>query len=215
MSDTTTSTVTIDIMENGPYIVKGLKRLTTSDGQSVEAKETVALCRCGASTNKPFCDGTHKEIGFSGARENERSLHMTKAYEGSEVTIHDNRGICAHAAHCIHDLSSVFKKDARPWIETDGADTDAVVQLAKKCPSGAITVTRNGERLDVDDSSIEASIVIDAGGFYSVHGGITLNVGEELAPPITTRYTLCRCGASKNKPYCDGSHYNLDSDWDK
>ncbi|MCE2504071.1 MAG: CDGSH iron-sulfur domain-containing protein [Chlorobi bacterium] len=214
MPDTFTSSVKIEIMENGPYIVKGLKRLLKSDGQDIETSENIALCRCGSSKNKPFCDGTHKEIGFSGKREKDRPLRGTKAYKGSEVIIHDNRAICAHAGYCIHDLSSVFKQDERPWIDPNGSDEEAIVALAYRCPSGAIIVTKNGERLDLDDRSMKEEIVIDNGGPYNVRGEVALAVDEGLKPPVSTRYSLCRCGASKNKPYCDGSHHNLESGWD-
>lgn len=59
--------VTIDIIKNGPYIVKGEVQLKDSDGNSYPAEQRMALCRCGASTEKPFCDGTHSKIGFQGA----------------------------------------------------------------------------------------------------------------------------------------------------
>ncbi|HEY0369084.1 MAG TPA: CDGSH iron-sulfur domain-containing protein [Chthoniobacterales bacterium] len=61
--------VTIDIIKNGPYIVKGEVELKDSNGKSYPAEKRIALCRCGASTEKPFCDGTHSKIGFQAAEE--------------------------------------------------------------------------------------------------------------------------------------------------
>ena len=213
MAQTKSSDVTIEIMENGPYIVKGLQRLVDSEEGEMEAKANIALCRCGGSANKPFCDGSHKGNGFSGKREIDKPLHKSTPYEGEEVTIHDNRRICAHAAHCINDLPSVFRKDGRPWINPDGAGSEAIATVSHKCPSGALKATRNGERIDREDDLME--ITIRAAGPYEVRGGIDIQIDEELSPPEPTRYALCRCGASKNKPYCDGSHGDLDEGWDR
>jgi CDGSH-type Zn-finger protein len=59
--------VTIDIIKNGPFIVNGTVELKDPDGNAYPAKQRIALCRCGASTTKPFCDGTHSKIGFQAA----------------------------------------------------------------------------------------------------------------------------------------------------
>ncbi|MDQ6809883.1 MAG: CDGSH iron-sulfur domain-containing protein [Verrucomicrobiota bacterium] len=59
--------VMIDIIKNGPFIIKGDVQLTDSDGNTYPAEKRMALCRCGASTEKPFCDGTHSKIGFQAA----------------------------------------------------------------------------------------------------------------------------------------------------
>ena len=59
--------VTIDITKNGPLIVSGEVELKDSEGNRYPAKKRMALCRCGASTTKPFCDGTHSKIGFQAA----------------------------------------------------------------------------------------------------------------------------------------------------
>ena len=205
--------ITIDIMENGPLIVKGLKELKAPDGSTIETKESVALCRCGESANKPYCDGSHKRNGFSGTRESERSLRASRAYRGEQITIHDNRTICAHAAYCVDDLKSVFQSDARPWINPDGASTEEVIALVRRCPSGALSYELNGQKYDNFDHT--EHIAISAGGPYTVCGGIHLETTDELQPPSPEHYTLCRCGASKNKPYCDGSHHNLAEDWDR
>ncbi|MGE3801553.1 MAG: CDGSH iron-sulfur domain-containing protein [Candidatus Kapaibacterium sp.] len=211
MSATENSNATIEIRENGSYLVKGVERLMTADGRQLETKESFSLCRCGASSNKPFCDGTHKRTEFTGEREIEIPLNRTKAYDGEEVTIQDNRTICAHAAHCIEDLPAVFKKDGRPWIDPNGADIGAIATLSHKCPSGALRTLLKGERVDQTDSAPKITIQVD--GPYEVRGAIQLGVDADLSPPEPTRYALCRCGASKNKPYCDGSHHNLEAGW--
>ena len=213
MSTTDVADIMIEIRENGPYIVKGLKRFIGPDGREIETKESLALCRCGGSQNKPFCDGTHKSNGFSGHREIFKPLRRSREYEGKEVTIRDNRTICAHAAYCTEELSAVFKRDERPWIDPDGASKEEIAELVHRCPSGALAATINGERIDRIDRVGE--ITIRSGGPYEVRGGIVPDIADDLTPPEPTRYALCRCGASKNKPYCDGSHHDLPEGWDR
>ena len=104
----------------------------------------VALCSCGASKNKPFCDGTHGIIGFS-SKNKETSdgspiiKDKIKDYVGKEITIHDNRKICSHAAECVNNLPSVFKFNSRPWISPDVAEKEKIINTIKKCPSGALS----------------------------------------------------------------------------
>lgn len=204
------ASVTIEIRDNGPLIVTGLKRLISAEGEEIEVRENIALCRCGGSANKPFCDGTHKRNGFSGARLTERPLHAAKAYAGQDITIRDNRTICAHAAHCVNDLQGVFKTDARPWIDPNGASVDDIIALVRRCPSGALSYVTDG--VLYNDFGQETEIRIEEGGPYRVSGDVELLVDETLAPPAPHHYTLCRCGASENKPYCDGSHHRIAQD---
>lgn len=92
---------TISPKENGPYLVTGCSVLKgMADGTVYPSAGTVALCRCGGSKNKPFCDGTHAKNGFTSARADDRVPDARDTYVGRGVTVHDNRGICAHAARC-------------------------------------------------------------------------------------------------------------------
>ena len=211
MSTTDNALPSIEIRENGSFLAKGVQSMVTQEGKSIETKEKFSLCRCGHSSNKPFCDATHKSIGFSGKRESDKELHLSKPYEGEEVTIEDNRRICAHAGYCVSNLPSVFKKEGRPWIEPDGADAETIASLTHRCPSGALKTFMEGKQIDRQDDP--AKIIIKTDGPYEVRGGIHLEIDDELSPPEPLRYSLCRCGASKNKPYCDGSHGNLEKGW--
>ena len=110
----------IKCLDNGPYLLNNDQNapvdlcLQNSDGDRVEPASGVALCRCGGSANKPYCDGTHAKIGFSDAKLSDGSLDRRDSYVGQGITIHDNRGICAHAGVCTDNLASVFRMGQEP-----------------------------------------------------------------------------------------------------
>jgi uncharacterized Fe-S cluster protein YjdI len=144
-------------LTNGPYYFinemepKVVENLQNSKGEPLSVIRGVSLCRCGASNNKPFCDGTHSKIGFSSENKEEEGdtnnsqyhpmvKDKRKNYVGKGITIHDNRKICSHAAECVNNLPSVFKLNARPWISPDAAETkEEIINTIKKCPSGALS----------------------------------------------------------------------------
>lgn len=204
MSTESNEKITIEITDDGPFIVKGSATLKNSRGDKLEAKKTAALCRCGSSSDKPFCDGTHKEVGFSGKRETDKPIDREKEYTGKEITVHDNRLICSNAGECVENLPSVFRSGESPWIAPDNAGAEEVISTIKKCPSGALSYTVDGATHRDFDHPPE--IIVTKDGPYRVTGYIELKIEDELKPPSREHYVLCRCGASKNKPYCDGSH---------
>ncbi|MCK5709503.1 MAG: CDGSH iron-sulfur domain-containing protein [Deltaproteobacteria bacterium] len=204
MNDRPANGITIEIMEDGPLIVKGLTILKNSKGEEVEAEMITALCRCGGSPNKPFCDGTHKKVGFFANRETDKPIDKEREYQGEDIAIYDNRVICSHAGECVRNLPSVFRLGERPWIAPDNASVEEIISVIKKCPSGALSYSvQSTHQRDFDHSP---EIVITKNGPYSVTGNIKINIEEDLQPPSREHFALCRCGASKNKPYCDGSH---------
>ena len=99
--------IKIEATENGPYKLEGATKLHTAKGE-LAAPSTSYLCRCGESGNKPFCDGTHNSVGFSGRKEADRVDDRLDEYKGKEITIFDNRGICAHAGYCTGGSPQVF-----------------------------------------------------------------------------------------------------------
>lgn len=196
----------IQAAPNGPYLVHNSPSLKNSKGDDLETKEVTALCRCGKSDNKPYCDGAHAKAGFSSEREADGSKDTWDLYEGKDITLHDNRGVCAHAAICTAGLKTVFKYGEEPWIDPDGADVAAVKKQVEACPSGALKYTVAGA--EHDDFGQDAVIYVAKNGPYAVKGGIELEDSVTGHKPETDdHYTLCRCGGSKNKPFCDGSHW--------
>ncbi len=203
----------IACLSNGPYYLlydptpSPVPHLCRDGGDACATARAVALCRCGGSKNKPFCDGSHGAIGFSDRRESDRSLNRRTGYSGRRITIHDNRAICAHAGHCTDKLRSVFRMGREPWIDPDGAEVEAIMDVIRKCPSGALSYTVDG-KAGVEEETFPM-VTVTNDGPYAVTGGIEL-LGVEFGEGAPKgRYTLCRCGASKNKPFCDGSHWQI------
>ena len=196
----------IECKPNGPFLVKDLNDLKNSNGAAIPTKPVIALCRCGGSANKPFCDGTHQKNGFSGARLADASAARLDDYPAPGITIHDDRSLCAHAGHCTDGLASVFKYGSEPWIDPNGATVEAIVQAIRKCPSGALSYSIRGVA-GVDEPR-EPAIAITKDGPYAVIGGIALQDQPTGQSASGARYTLCRCGGSKNKPFCDGTHWS-------
>jgi CDGSH-type Zn-finger protein len=212
---TSTSKPTIECLENGPYRVSGLETLTGTEGEAIVTKSVVALCRCGGSNNKPFCDGTHAKNGFKSEKLPGRVADKRDTYVGKGITIHDNRGLCAHAGYCTDALPTVWRMKQEPWIDADGSDVAAIIETVRKCPSGALSYSIEGaEQRDQDrpPATHPPAIGVMKGGPYRVTGDVELKEQVWGDGASREQYTLCRCGGSKNKPFCDGSHWDIKFD---
>ena len=195
--------ISIDPKPDGPLHVSGAIGLSNSWGETVATQAQFWLCRCGGSGNKPFCDGTHKKIGFSSQRLSDPARRDTVAYTGKHITVHDNRSICAHAGYCTEHSPAVFSMTAKPWIDADADEVAKTVATVRMCPSGALAYSVDG--VLQEHSGREPGIRITKDGPYAVVGGPQLK--GDAAPVSGEHYTLCRCGQSKNKPFCDGAHW--------
>jgi len=202
-----TTSIVIEPLPNGPYLVKNLERLTNSKGDALATKEVVALCRCGHSVTKPFCSGMHKQIGFSSHNESDGSKNRRIDYAGREITIHDNRGICAHSGFCTDNLRTVWSSKRTPWIDPNGAEAGDIVAVIRMCPSGALSYSIGG--VEHRDQDRPPAIFVSSNGPYYVSGGIELADAPWGDGASREHYTLCRCGGSKNKPFCDGTHFTI------
>lgn len=197
----------IACLPNGPYLLKDGAKLQRASGAAYAAAQGVALCRCGGSAKKPFCDGTHRRNGFRDERVADPSNSVRRTYVGEKITIFDNRAICSHAGFCTDELKSVFRQGAEPWIDADGAEAARVIETVNKCPSGALSYAIDGVEAPAPQRS--PMVTVTDHGPYAITGGIELVDGQFGDGASREHYTLCRCGASKNKPFCDGSHWHV------
>ena len=209
------SIIKITPRENGPLSMlndgEQEDLIGNSKGEIIPNKSEINLCRCGSSNNKPFCDGSHMNIGFSSKKETDGQNNKRKNYQGKEITIHDNRGICSHSGICTDGLKKVFKMGEEPWIDPDGASAQEIIDAVERCPSGALSYSVNGvEHKDgVGNREDKTKIFISKNGPIVIKGEVEL-VGVEFGDEASKEhYTLCRCGSSKNKPFCDGAHWNV------
>lgn len=204
----------IACLPNGPYYllndmeVAPVPNLRRDSGEPCATVRGVALCRCGGSKDKPFCDGTHGTIGFSDRNTADPGKDKRESYVGKHITILDNRSLCSHAGHCTDGLKSVFLHGQEPWIDPDGAEVREIIATIGKCPSGALSYAIGG--VEASPQRGPPMVTVTANGPYAVTGGVEL-IGVKFGEGASTEhYTLCRCGASKNKPFCDGSHWEVE-----
>lgn len=187
-----------------PYMITDLKSLKDEKGDALETGTVISLCRCGYSAYRPYCDGSHAKVGFVGEKADDRTPDKLKDYKGKDITIHDNRGVCSHDGSCIKLLPAVFRSKERPWIDPDGASVSEIISTIEKCPSGALSYTIGSRRYqDLDQMP---SVTALENGPLVVTGGIIIKDDMESKSECSEHYTLCACGKSKNKPFCDGSH---------
>lgn len=203
----------IRVERDGPYVVTNVKHFTDWLGQELSLQPQTALCRCGQSRNKPFCDGSHATSKFTGEKDPNRIADRRDVYEGQQIEIFDNRGICAHSGFCTDRLSSVFHVGAEPFITPSGGRMDEIIQAVRSCPSGALSygIDHVEARVQVDQDR-EQWIEVSKDGPYRVTGGVRVvdESGNEIPRAQGSsheHFSLCRCGHSQNKPFCSGMHW--------
>ena len=211
------------VSKNGPYIVSGRIPLikkeirndadgycsTWHDVETYPLQEQYALCRCGHSKNKPFCDGTHTKIHFDGTETADDTPYLERAEKitGPALSLTDADNMCVHARFCMRagGIWNLTRQSGNPEAR------DLAIEEAGNCPSGRLVVwdRKTGEAIEPE---FEKSIVIieyppkSEHGPLWVRGGIPVESSEGHVYEIRNRVTLCRCGKSYNKPFCDGSH---------
>ncbi|HLO70021.1 MAG TPA: (4Fe-4S)-binding protein [Flavipsychrobacter sp.] len=136
---------------------------------------------------------------------------ITKHYTNGEITITWKPNQCIHSKLCWTGLAEVFNPRERPWIKMDAATTASIIAQVEKCPSGALSYFRNEEKIENKNPEVDVDTIVEvaANGPLLVYGNITIKNknGEEIKKNKVT--ALCRCGASANKPYCDGTHVKI------
>jgi uncharacterized Fe-S cluster protein YjdI len=126
-----------------------------------------------------------------------------REYGNEEVVVEWRRELCYHARECTRGLPAVFDSNRQPWIDVSAATAEEIEQVVARCPSGALRARRVGMRVVPDG---EATVTVTENGPYVLTGNLRIvrSTGEELGR--LEKVALCRCGGSKNKPFCDGTH---------
>jgi CDGSH-type Zn-finger protein len=224
--DPTIPAAKVTITKNGPYRVSGNLPLgeetigANAAGESVKwehgkqypQQAQYALCRCGHSSHKPFCDGTHAKIGFDGTETASRAPYreQAKVMRGPKMLLTDVESLCASGRFCDPN-GSVWNL----VNDTDNpAARDHFVRQTCDCPSGRLVAWDNttGEPLEPKYKRsiglIQDPVNACLGPIW-LRGGVQLVGGDGFEYEVRNRMTLCRCGASKNKPFCDGAHVSI------
>ena len=211
------------VSKNGPYLVSGAVPLARQtivadreggseawrESHSFPSQESYALCRCGRSASKPFCDGTHNKVGFDGTETASRESYREQAQltEGPALALSDAESLCAFARFC-DPHGQVWSQVER----TDEAEVRATfVRQVNNCPSGRLVAWDRATGKPIEHQlPVSIGVVEDppegVSGPLWLRGGIPVVAADGFAYEVRNRVTLCRCGASKHKPFCDGSH---------
>jgi CDGSH-type Zn-finger protein len=214
------------VAKNGPYLVTGSIQLsrqtigTNAEGASetwieshaYPAQESYALCRCGRSNTKPFCDGMHTKVGFDGTETASRDNYesQAKVLEGPEMDLLDAEALCAFARFC--------DPNGQVWSQVDQTRSPVVresfIRQVGNCPSGRLVARDRSTQKDVEpELPVSIGLVEDpaqgCSGPLWLRGRIPVAAADGFQYEVRNRVTLCRCGQSKNKPFCDGTHASV------
>jgi len=218
--------VRVTVTQDGPYVVTGNIPLSIQtivadeegnsqswqEGKQFKTVERYALCRCGHSKTKPFCDGTHAKIGFDGSETADRSpyLKQANAIEGPALVLTDAEPLCAFGRFC--------DPNGKVWSQVTRSDDPKVramfLRQVADCPAGRLVAWDKRTRKPIEPE-LPVSIGLiedpaeDCSGPIWLRGGIPVIAEDGHAYEVRNRATLCRCGASHNKPFCDGSHASI------
>jgi CDGSH-type Zn-finger protein/ferredoxin len=197
------------VLPRGPYVMRGDIDVFEAEGKLRKHGGVCVLCRCGGSRTKPFCDGTHARIRFEGAETADHGLiaDRRKAHPTADgAIVYDDRTRCAHFGQCTDRCPKAFGVSDDNFVDPTAASVDELQGVVSGCPSGALTFAPAGSAAPLEEHQ-EPSIHPIVDGPYRVRGRIEV-IGADGTPyEVRERQTLCRCGQSRNKPFCDGSHW--------
>jgi CDGSH-type Zn-finger protein len=223
MNPQKTANAKVQIVKDGPYMVSGNLPMnrqtigTNSEGESVKWIEghaypdqtTYALCRCGQSEKKPYCDGSHARVGFDGTETANREAYQKQATitQGPTMSLTDVETLCAFARFC--------DPHGQVWnlvSETDNpAAKENFIRQVGDCPSGRLVAWDNSTGQPIEPRHAPSIGLIEdpanqCAGPIWLRGGAQVIGSDGFHYEVRNRVTLCRCGASQNKPFCDGTH---------
>lgn len=133
----------------------------------------------------------------------------TRTYTNGEITVVWKPDVCIHSRLCWTQLIEVFNPKKRPWINMEGADTERIIQQVDRCPSKALSYFRNEAPIETENISAESIVEPMPNGPLLVYGNLVVKDAEGHQTRKSNVTAFCRCGASQNKPYCDGSHLKI------
>jgi CDGSH-type Zn-finger protein len=213
----------ITILANGPYLVSGSVPLALQtigvnkagestewvEGDALPASAQYALCRCGESKTKPFCDGTHSKIHFDGTETASRQPIMEQAqlFDGPAMQLADAEALCAFARFC--------DPHGQVWNQVERTDDlevrERFIRQVGNCASGRLVAIDKETGKPVEPKLPESIGLVEdpaqkCSGPLWVRGGIEVVGADGQAYEVRNRMTLCRCGRSQNKPFCNGMH---------
>ena len=218
----------IVVSKDGPYVVTGEVPVSiqviepNKEGLSwewkqgkefpVNGKMEYSLCRCGQSKTKPFCDGTHAKIRFNGNETATRKPYVRQAEtsDGPTLTLNDAESLCAFARFC--------DPGGQIWNLIEQTDDpkarELVIREANYCPSGRLVVRdkKTGKTIEHElppSIGVIEDPALGCSGPLWVRGGIPIESQDGKPYEVRNRVTLCRCGASSNMPFCNGSHASI------
>ena len=208
----------ITVRPNGPYIVRGgipLVRktqvmsehgepLTWKKADVLSNESTYRLCRCGQSNTKPFCDGTHTLVDFDGSETADPGPMADREtiFRGQQIVVRDDHSLCVHSGFCGNRITNIWKMLKDP---DDSLVRGQIMAMVEKCPSGTLTFALESDG-EVVEPDLPKEIAVIADGPIWVSGEILVERRDGQPLETRNRMTLCRCGASSNKPFCDGTH---------
>jgi CDGSH-type Zn-finger protein len=212
----------VKVTKDGPYLVLGGVLLSEQEmfidadgechgwreGKRYPTRGNYAICRCGQSKTPPFCDGTHSKIDFDGTEQATHASYLEQSVEtiGPELKLTDAEHLCASARFC-HRAGGTWELTQ---LSDDPDARQKAIEEACDCPSGRLVAwDEDGKAIEPDlEPSIGLIEDTQAGvmGPMWVRGGIPIESADGSTYEIRNRVTLCRCGKSSNKPFCDGSH---------
>jgi uncharacterized Fe-S cluster protein YjdI len=138
----------------------------------------------------------------------EQERGPTRTYAGDAIEVHWEPRLCIHVRNCVRELPNVFLPEARPWVAVDAADADAVAAAVEHCPTGALHYRRLDGAAD-EQAPEETTVEPRPNGPLFLRGRLRIVNADGRLIRQDTRVALCRCGASGNKPFCDGSHRRI------
>jgi len=213
----------IQIVKDGPYMVSGglpMKKQTIGtnstgesvkwiEGQAYPDQPTYALCRCGQSARKPYCDGSHAKARFDGTEIASRETYRRQAavMHGPTMSLTDVEVLCAFARFC--------DPHGQVWNLVNETDNPAAkknfVRQVGDCPSGRLVAWDKSSGKAIEPNHEPSIGLIEdpanqCAGPIWLRGGVQVIGSDGFHYEVRNRVTLCRCGASKNKPFCDGTH---------